>query len=71
MPDTIKERTARLETQVSDIKDDVSEIKTNHLQHIQADLTSLKLQVNGLTVKMGFVIAVATILTQVGLKFIT
>lgn len=63
------ERVAKLEERVNSgfsyIKEELKEIKDNHLHTLQKDVQDLKIQVNTLAVKLG--IAVAVIMTAIEL----
>lgn len=57
------ERVARIEERVDNKFDylggELKTIKENHLQHLQKDVTDLKIQVATLAVKVGIITAVA------------
>jgi len=57
------ERVARIEERVDNkfdyLGDELKTIKENHLQHLQKDVTDLKIQVATLAVKVGIITAVA------------
>jgi len=63
----IVERVAKLEERVdsgiSYIKEELNDIKDNHLRTLQKDVSDLKIQVNTLAVKVG--LAVAVIMTVI------
>lgn len=65
--DTIKmlERVAKLEERVDGgfgyVNKELKEIKDNHLYHLQADVSDLKVKVSTLAVKISIAAAVATI----------
>lgn len=64
------ERVARVEERVEGIKGELTEIKDNHLAHIQKDLNNLKIQVNTITVKITVAVAVAVIVIEVLARFL-
>lgn len=66
--DTVKmlERVAKLEERVDGgfgyVNKELKEIKENHLNHLQQDVSDLKMKVNTLAVKISIAAAVATII---------
>lgn len=73
--DTIRmlERVAKLEERVDGgftyVEKELKEIKENHLQHLQKDVSELKIQVNTLAVKISIAVATATIIVDLVLRF--
>lgn len=73
--DTVRilERVAKLEERVDGglgyVQKELREIKENHLQHLQADVTDLKLKVNSIAVKVSIGVSVATILIELVFRF--
>jgi hypothetical protein len=69
----ILERVAKLEERVDGglgfIGKELKEIKENHLQHLQADVSNLKIQVNTLAVKISVTVAIATVLVDLAFRF--
>lgn len=67
------ERVAKLEERVNGgfvyVEKELTEIKENHLQHLQADVTELKIQVNTLAVKISIGVAIATIIVDIAFRF--
>lgn len=65
--DTVKmlERVAKLEERVDGgfgyVNKELKEIKENHLNHLQKDVSDLKVKVNTLAVKISIAAALATI----------
>lgn len=74
--DTVKilERVAKLEERVDGglnfVEKQLKEIKDNHLQHLQKDVSDLKIQVNTLAVKISIAVAVVTILMDLLFRFL-
>ncbi len=70
----IIERVAKLEERVDSgfgyIKEELKEIKENHLHTLQKDVSDLKIQVNTLMVKMGIIVAVVTIVIDIAIRLI-
>jgi len=70
----IVERVAKLEVRVDVgmdfLKGELREIKDNHLHTLQCDVNDLKLKVNTLTVKIGIVVAVATLVVDLVFRFL-
>jgi hypothetical protein len=68
------ERIAKLEERVDGglgyINKELVEIKENHLYHLQADVTDLKMKVNTLTVKVSVGVAIATILVDLVFRYL-
>lgn len=68
------ERVAKLEERVDSgfgyIKEELKEIKDNHLHTLQKDVGDLKIQVNTLAVKMGVIVAVITIVIDIAIRLI-
>lgn len=66
-------RISVLETIFKDMKDDLHEIKTNHLVHLAGDIQSIKESLTKLKIDFGWIIAIATfistILVNVAMKF--
>ena len=62
----ILERVARLEERVDNglkyIREQIDEIRDNHLHALQTDIGDLKKQVSALTVKMAAIIAIASLI---------
>lgn len=67
------ERVAKLEERVNGgftyVEKELTEIKENHLQHLQKDVSELKIQVNTLAVKVSIAVAIATIIVDIALRF--
>lgn len=67
------ERVAKLEERVNGgftyVEKELTEIKENHLYHLQADVNELKIQVNTLAVKVSIAVAIATIIVDIALRF--
>lgn len=70
----IVERVAKLEERVDSgfgyIKEELKEIKENHLHTLQADVSDLKIKVNTLTVKIGVAVTIATIVIDFVFRFL-
>ncbi|MBP9781063.1 hypothetical protein KBC89_00215 [Candidatus Woesebacteria bacterium] len=70
----MRERIAKLEERVDGglgyINKELVEIKENHLYHLQADVTDLKMKVNTLAVKVSVGVAIATILIDLVFRFL-
>ncbi len=70
----IIERVAKLEERVDSgfgyIKEELKDIKENHIHTLQCDVNDLKLKVNTLAVKMGVIVAVVTIVIDIAIRLI-
>ncbi len=70
----IIERVAKLEERVDGgfgyIKEELKDIKENHLYTLQTDVNDLKIKVNTLAVKMGVIVAVVTIVIDIAIRFL-
>lgn len=73
--DTIRilERVAKLEERVNGglgyVQKELQDIKENHLCHLQADVSDLKVKVNTLAVKVSLAASLAMILVDLIIRF--
>ena len=72
----LEQSTARIEERVEAVKDDIAEIKNNHLFHIQEKLEKLaisqadsKSQIDKMGVKLAFILAGISIVVQLAFQF--
>jgi len=69
----IIERVAKLEERVDTgfgyIKEELKEIKENHLHTLQNDVSDLKIKVNTLTIKIGLLVAGIVIIIDLVIRY--